>query len=332
MSGCPQRAALLLLCLAAAALLPTGLTPAFARRDDKATPPVLIIAHGLPVELVRRVVSELEYLGFLTVLVWRPADAAGRAVVLDAAGLPYRHVLVLDGSGLQATLLVRTADGRAPPRRQALALHAGEDIASTAMRLAEWVRVARVDLAPPQVTARVVPVAQLGHTLRLAVGPAWSPGGAGPSGQLWLAGDWGFAPWLALAGTALVPVWGARLRNAFGQAALYPSILGLGARLRPWPAARRLRLSGVLGAGLSVLHLRGSTPFAVLRGVNDWLIGGVGYCGVDLALRVWPRAWVVLGALTGVVLPRPVVTFAGLDAGRWGRPLLALSVGLELSP
>ncbi|MBK6847204.1 MAG: hypothetical protein IPG96_06555 [Proteobacteria bacterium] len=320
--------------LPVAALLVLGSTaPAFAARGREAPQQVLIIARASPPgELVRRLVSELEYLGLVTAVVWRDAKAGTAEAAVDRARGPQRSALTLEVSAARATLLMATAEGRAPPRRQELALRVGEDVAITATQLAEWVRAARAEVSLPPAAPPVEPPAQRGYTLRVAAGPSWSPGGAGASGQLWLAGDWRLAPWLALAGTALVPMLAARLSNAFGQAELYPLVLGLGARLRPWSGARRLRFSGVLGAGLSAVYLKGSTSFAVLRGTSDWVVGGLGYAGVDLALRLSSRASLVLGALTGVVLPRPVVTFAGLDAGSWGRPLLALSLGLELSP
>jgi len=318
--------------LPVAALLVLGTAPAFAARGREAPQQVLIIARASPPgELVRRLVSELEYLGLVTAVVWRDAKAGAAEAAVDRARGPQRSSLTLEVSAARATLLMATAEGRAPPRRRELALRVGEDVAITATQLAEWVRAARAEVSLPP-AAPVEPPVQRRYTLRLAAGPSWSPGGASVGGQLWLAGDWRLAPWLALAGTALVPVLAARSTNAFGHAELYPLVLGLGARLRPWPGARRLRFSGVLGAGLSALYLKGSTSFTVLRGTSDWVTGGVAYAGLDLALRLSSRASIVLGALTGVVLPRPIIAFAGLDAGKWGRPLLALSLGLELSP
>jgi hypothetical protein len=308
---------------------------------------VLVAAHDDPIGT--RVNAELRAVGFDVDLVEvaRPAaargdpgvDLSGRsastvaAIAIGARGGEVRVWTI--GSGSDGLVLRATIENDADP-------------AIVALRTVEALRTSVNDLQPQ---ARGP----------LAPGPATSPpppatddrrgpGVGGPRALRWgaslapafsvSAGE-AEASWHALAVVHVLwgPRWGVealgviplsdtRWTETEGSALVTYALVAAGARWEAFAARRQTGDVGV-GVGAAFLHAEGS-PAPGFSGTTLNTTAAAPYARIGYAVAVapWLRMRADLAAF--VAVPRPVLTFAGRDAGSWGQPLLAGSIGVEI--
>jgi hypothetical protein len=348
------RAAIVALALA------LGLTPAPAHADDP--PRLVLVPSGVDGALVERLRAELAAMGF-AVSVAGPAHPIARDALEDAAraGAAVAAVGITPARAGIELWIVDRVTGKTLLRDVA---EAGADRDTTvALRAVELLRASLLELdaphpsrgetpapaeiraiaglpapappAPPPVStsppASASPPASLRPLFALGIAPAivGSPGGLAPFPAL----DVGVRAWLhprVAAGIfGLVPL--ATLPTSGPEGSSETRIALVATDVRVSLAPRGARWVPTAGAGVALvwLHTAGSASPGYVDLSNDGLTAapflrpGLGF---SLSERLRLRA----DGLAGVTLRRLAVDYAGRVVARWGDPLLAASLGVEV--
>lgn len=272
-----------------------------------------------------RLQGELRFLGFKPVMISRRVVAGDLMPQAYMRASRARVALIVDAAANRVTLWF------AEPQR------AGRGAAITsldttppdaALRAAELVRAHyALDSAAEALEAQAL-YARTG--LRLSAGSMFSAGGLSPMAVVLLA--LGFRPrgWLEVEALVAGPLYPGQVDAPEGRGSVFAGFAGLGPLFQLLPRARRTELFIGAGLALGIVHMRGQAN-AELAGTNDWLVSGIGYARAALRLKLGKRVAIRLEGLTGIAVPRPVVTFVGRAVAAWGRPLGAVSAGMELS-
>jgi hypothetical protein len=306
-----------------------------------------------------RLRAELEALGFQVVIVPEPAQAPGREVLEATArdagavaavrivsskkgvevwvadrvtGKTVLREVVVPESGsrgtsgtiaLRAVELLRASlmevEGSEPPP--------GEVPVSPTVRAAAAPRAPRADAAQPKPQQRRTFAAQLGPAVAVA------NGGLGPTVHTLLDFRWMPSRWLGLDVCGVAPTVPGTLEGPEGKSIVTLGVLGVGAHLSLAPLlgddARWMPTAG-LGLALTWLHLEGvaNAPF---QGQQDDIFTSAPYLRLGIGYAVFEQLAIVADVIGGVTVPRPVIRFAGREAGAWGPAFGVGSIGAELS-
>jgi hypothetical protein len=164
----------------------------------------------------------------------------------------------------------------------------------------------------------------------LAPALAGSPGGLAPYPALQAGARAWITPRFALGATALVGLAALKTQAAEGSSETRIQLFGAEARFDL--AARGSRFVPTIGGGIALawLHTSGhGQPPLYIGATNDGFTAAPFVrpgLGLALAERVRLRA----DLLTGITLGRLVVAYAGRDVARWGYPILAGALGVEI--
>jgi hypothetical protein len=155
--------------------------------------------------------------------------------------------------------------------------------------------------------------------LQAAVGPLYSPGGAGASLQIWVSLQRSLSHHAALALDLSAPLRAAALSGPEGTAHIGTYMAGVAFLLQTRTAADRIFING--GVALAALRVSfDSDANAPLLAHSTGVTAGAAYVRSDIGVEL--ASWLRLGvrASAGAALSRVDVRFAGNDAGSWGRP------------
>jgi hypothetical protein len=166
------------------------------------------------------------------------------------------------------------------------------------------------------------------HGLRLDLTAVGSPGEIGALGQLGLAYRYRALGWLSLELTAATSVVRGEL-SYDGIGSTFDVAVLAGWLCWEWPALGRLRASFGVGGGVAVPWAVGQPNPRYAAGRDASLSGYVG-AALQAAVVLTPRLWLRLGFEAGAALPEIRVQYGGRTVARFGQPLLAGHVGLEL--
>jgi hypothetical protein len=169
-------------------------------------------------------------------------------------------------------------------------------------------------------------------TRSLALGPAitYAPGGATPSGQLALTFSWHARRWIGVGARMFVPFAAARVRQAEGQARLYPTSITLGPRIFFMPTSARVQASMGISLGPLFVPMRGSAA-APFRGDSDWVVTGLVELDATLSIPIHRHLRILVSPSIGSSLPRVGVRFGGRRVATWGLPVVSLPVALAVA-
>ncbi|XXX74839.1 hypothetical protein WMF30_45020 [Sorangium sp. So ce134] len=223
------------------------------------------------------------------------------------------------------------AEAPRPPARAAVAPAAGSGRAQaptaapagrSAAARAAAPRGAAGGAAPPERAARDV-------GLSLEAGLAVLVGGVGAVPGPYLRVEHGLPAGFSVRGTLVPAVVDARLDAPAGSVALGQTAALIGVAYAPGAEAWRIHPVIALGAGAYRLTVdgRANPPHRDRR--QAWLTAGVSLGG-GLGFRLRPRLTALLQLDVLLLAREPVVTIAGAEVGRTGRPALLPSLGLKL--
>jgi hypothetical protein len=328
--------------LAAAALMLAATFAADARASPSASGPSVLLIAADDDPIGTRVSAELRALGFDVVEVTRPSAPHGDSEVdLSARSARTVAAIAIGRAGGEVQVWTLTPAGlvlRATIEKDA-------DAAVIALRTVEALRTSVSDLhaqsaAPPPAapvpaarTEDQVPGAPAGEAPSrwgASLAPAFSvsPGEPEGSWHAMAAVHWvGRARW-GVEVVGMIPVSGTRWNESEGSALMTYGLAAAGARWEPF-ADRPYAGDVGLGIGAIYIHADGSPgPGFVGSTASTAVAAPYARIGYPVALAPWLRLRADLAAFLAV--PRPVLTFAGHDEGRWGQPLLSGSIGLEI--
>ncbi|WP_437764495.1 hypothetical protein WMF27_35055 [Sorangium sp. So ce281] len=168
-----------------------------------------------------------------------------------------------------------------------------------------------------------------GLGLSLEAGLAVLAGGVGAVPGPYLRVEYGLPARFSLGGTLVPAVVERRLEAPAGSVALGQTVALLGVAYAAGAETWRIRPVLALGAGVYDLTIdgRANPPHRDRR--QRWLTVGVS-AGGGLGVRVLPRLTALLRLEVLLLAREPVVTIAGAEVGRTGRPALLPSLGLKL--
>lgn len=176
-----------------------------------------------------------------------------------------------------------------------------------------------------------VPPAPPAFALRLGPALVWSPDGLAPTVHLELGVRWRSRGPLGAAIELLAPTAPVYVETAAGRASfrLQTATVRLEGfitdRQSPW-------LVWTHGAfGVAWAHMEGASVSPGFVPQGDDVVTALGLIGAGLGRTLGPRARLFLEASLGLSLPRIVMRFADQDVGAWGRPLVLVSTGLEVT-
>jgi hypothetical protein len=210
------------------------------------------------------------------------------------------------------------------------------DRAIVALWAVELLRASALALRPPVVAATPAPPppAPVGVALEVAPAVAVSPGGLGPSWHLMLGARWQVGPVCGLEAVVLAPTFPTKVASTGGSALISMGLLGVGAFAMAGSSQARWSAQAAVGAALLGVRATGDVSDAgasggTFLGRTDQTVSGGPYVRAGASLRA--ASWFRLraDALSGVMLPRPVVQFGDAQVASWGRPWIAAVVGAE---
>ena len=159
-------------------------------------------------------------------------------------------------------------------------------------------------------------------------GATASAGATGPAPALALESWWQWRR-LGLGLGVSGPAGASHLAAARESADIYPFSASAGARARLLGRDERLALFAGAGASLLWFHLRGrdAAPGHVNTAAN--LLVGAPHAELRLVWAIASRVSLYAAARASFAFPEPVVLFAAEEVARLGRPLVALTFGVE---
>ena len=327
-----------------------------ARAAERGLPAIeLAVAGDTP--LAERLRAELGAAGFPVKLL--PADEIAAACGRGEPGRPVRAVVVIrsnvTGAGATPEVCVLAQETGEVTLREVLAREpAGLNADGVlAVRVVELLRagllareatrsppppppaaaaaVAMVP-APPAVVAATAsrPAIHADRLLLVAAGfgATASAGATGPAPALALESWWQWRR-LGLGLGVSGPAGASHLAAARESADVYPFSASAGARARLLGRDERLALFAGAGASLLWFHLRGrdAAPGHVNTAAN--LLVGAPHAELRLVWAIASRVSLYAAARASFAFPEPVVLFAAEEVARLGRPLVALTFGVE---
>jgi hypothetical protein len=182
------------------------------------------------------------------------------------------------------------------------------------------------EASPSQSTA----AAGAGNELWLEFGSALSggPGGLAASVDVWGSAHLDFGARWACSLLGVIPVVPPELEGTEGSARVARYLLGTAAE-GTWLRTKAVRLGGGLGVWGSRTEMRGSGASGYVGGSDSVFALGP-LARVVARARITDGLWLSASGLGGLSFPEVSVKFADRVAGRWGRPLLLITLGLEL--
>jgi hypothetical protein len=135
------------------------------------------------------------------------------------------------------------------------------------------------------------------------------------------------------AGTrVMLPVVDPAVSNGAGGATLAARIFSVEAHLNLASADPDARWEAGLSAGVALAWLRTSgRAQAPFTGRHDDVATALPLVSMEIARRLGTQLRLRAGALVGVAAPDIKVRFAGVPVSTWGRPVVALSLGVDLA-
>jgi hypothetical protein len=301
------------------------LAPLMARAD---TPRVAIVSRASQSALVEQIVGELGFLGFETVTV-RPSARSSEPSALARLARERKatSALFIDAEAHRLRLWFESSDPSESGDPSSVI--AGRDDRDLALRAAEMVRARYAVREAAAVFDDHLRWPRFG--LRVSSGPTISAGGLSTMAHLWVGVGYRPWRWLELETFFAGPLYPGQVTAPEGRGKVFAGLVGFGPLIQLLPRPRRVEL--FIGAGLafSLVHMQGD-PVEPLSRQSDWLPSGVGYGRVALAVRLTNQLRLRAEGITGVAVPRPIVTFNGRQVAAWGRPLIAISAGVEVTP
>jgi hypothetical protein len=164
--------------------------------------------------------------------------------------------------------------------------------------------------------------------LELAPALSGSPGGLGPAVAGFASVRFELTPRWSGSLLGLVPLVAQRLTGPEGTANVSIYFVGTAADVA-WFRTPRWELSTGAGVGWAQSEMRG-TASAGYMGGSDSVTAITPLARTTARLRLIGRWWLTIGGLGGVAVPEVSVKFGDRVAGRWGRPLLVATFGLQL--
>lgn len=225
----------------------------------------------------------------------------------------------------------------------------GPDLSLIALQTAELIRTSMFPKSDKRVTAPPQPPAPPAPTpptpspplpdidgqrvresgLRAGFGSLWSPGGVGPSLQLWVSMQQALSRRLGIGLDVSGPVRHGRLTGSEGSGHATTYFAGMELFLRWFPQARHWYAETGLCAALVRFAVEGQTKAPLLASTSVSTTGA-GLLRLE-AGWVGPR-WLRIGAtaFAGATSDKLVIRFAGNRAGTWGWPVLAAFLTVDL--
>ncbi len=165
----------------------------------------------------------------------------------------------------------------------------------------------------------------------LGFGFSASPGGV-PVAPTFIAG----ARWMPIehVGVGVLAVaspFHSTVKAAEGATSIWTGLAGAGLAVEATSSSATWGFAVEAGGAGGWLHLDGDAAPG-FRSQSDPLAVGGPYLRPSLRWRLTPAFALRLDVIGAVVFPRPVVAFAGREVATWGRPVIASSLGVELSP
>jgi hypothetical protein len=315
-----------------------------------AAPKILIAGREMDDPVLPRLRAELAALGYEVIELDAQDDALGYAELEEttrSAGAIAAVRLVAVGGRVEVWIVDRVT--RKTVLREVVEPEAASsDAAATvAVQAVELLRASLLEiqaprpsrgaLAPaPLVKAPVElpsaplspPSTRVGGELAAAV--LWSPGGVGPAIAGMAEVHWMPARYIgvhALFVTSLEP---ARIDGPEGSAAISVGLAGGGVRLALSPGSTTWEPAFEIGVAGSWLEARGAAadPYVDL---SVTAVSFAPYVRGSIGVEMTERLRLKLGVIGAFVSPAPVLRFSGREVARWGRPVLAPSIGFEAS-
>jgi hypothetical protein len=329
-----------------------GLRVGQAGATEGALPAVELAGAG-DTPLAERLRAELGVAGFPVKLL--PADEIAAACGRGEPGRPVRAVVVIrtnvTGAGATPEVCVLAKETGEVTLREVLTREPSGHNADgvLAVRVVELLRaglLARdatpppsrpaVVPAPPAVAAATAsrtpidPVRQPDRLLLIAAGfgATTSAGATGPAPAIALEAWWQWRR-LGLGLGVSGPAGASHLAAARESANVYQFGASAGARVRLLGREEHLALFAGAGASLLWFHLRGRDAAAGHFNTAANLLVGGPHAELRLVWAITSRVSLYSAGRASFAFPEPLVLFAGQEVARLGRPLVALTFGVE---
>jgi hypothetical protein len=307
---------------------------------------VLVVATPSRQPLAYRIAAELAALDLEALLLTSNAETLDEAELARLAA--DRHAGA--GVALLDTVEVWRMDPAAPRvlgREVVPGAPGPADDGVLAVRVAEFVRAsllevrphrhpveapAELEVAPPAVDAAgLAPSRPRSVFIGLEAAAAWSPGGLGATWHLALDLAWVPLRWLGVHLLGIGPVAPGELSGPEGRADVWIGLVGGGARLRCLDPTRSVGLDVDVGAAALILGGRGEAAPSYLSR-NGTAATAAPYLRLLLSWR--PARWLRLrlDAIVGVTLSELKLFFVERAVAAWGRPFVAVGLGVDLAP
>jgi hypothetical protein len=341
--GAPRASLWLLVALALALVL----HPARAAAQDGATLVAIVTAEP-SAPLTRRVRAELEGLGVDVLVIRPPAESSPARTPLDQAARGVGAIaavrIVPSGAGVEVWVADRVT-GKAVVRELVAPPKAGAaSDAFIAVGVVELLRASLMELHTSEPRHGDAPVTERVRTLALPVAPPPPPppllglsvgAGAELGLRLGASADGAIALWLrmhhrlglrAFGALTLAP---ARTEVPQGSVQVASQRFGLTASYDLANAtATWVPVLGIGALGARVTVSGTASPPFVGETASAWAAGPMLHVGLGWA---FVRGLRLRGdATTAWALPTPRVRVLGAEVGRWGAPLVSLSLAVEV--
>ena len=144
-------------------------------------------------------------------------------------------------------------------------------------------------------------------------------------GGRWMLSSLGFDAF------AFVPISAGSVTSQDGSIALRAAVAGVGLLDDLSPPSAALGVGIDAGFSGTVLLFEGNAT-APYRATSGTAWGALPYGGVMARYRLTNRTRLRFDGRAGLLMPEPILRVASHDIGTFGRPLVLLSLGLEVSP
>ncbi len=190
----------------------------------------------------------------------------------------------------------------------------------------------RVTAAPPSAVQPPPPAPERRPvSFDLGFGFSASPGGVPVAPTFIASVRWMPIEHVGMGVLAVASPFHSTVEEPEGATSIWTGLAGAGLAVEATSSSATWGFTVEAGGAGGWLHLDGDAAPG-FRSQSDTLAVGGPYLRPSLRWRLTPAFALRLDVIGAVVFPRPVVAFAGREVATWGRPIIASSLGVELSP